>query len=129
MALRTLRRKVIIREYDFDKIKSYALSTGKYQDEYTLYDRADFVPFTKQSLEQEYMMKLLGDKTKKGFAKPAEYPANWLYEMRDYLYNEKYVQYHPEYDDDGYIYLQARNNTPRTRIGWGIFEKDLESRI
>jgi hypothetical protein len=129
MALRTLKRRVIIREYDFDKIKSYALSTGKYQDEYTLYDRADFFPFTRDILEKEYMLKILGDKTKKNFARPSEHPANWLYDMKDYLYSEKYIHYHPVYDEDGFIYVQARMNTPRTRIGWGIFEKDLTSRL
>lgn len=126
MAIRTLRRKVIIREYDFEKVKQQAfMPIGLCP----IYDRAEFIPFTKDSISHEYLMKMLGDKTKKGIARPDQHPANWLYDMRDYLYSEKYVQYHPQYGEDGFIYVQARKNTPRTRIGWGIFEKELTSRL
>ncbi len=129
MTIRTLRRKVIIREYDFNKVRDQAIGLVGFAALDSLYDRAEFVPFTKDSLGQEYLMRLLGDKTKKGLARPDQHPANWLFDMRDYLYSPKYIQYHPEYDDDGFIYVQARKNTPRTRLGWGVFEKDLQCRI
>ncbi len=129
MTIRTLRRKVIIREYDFNKVRDQAIGLVGFAALDSLYDRAEFVPFTKDYLGQEYLMRLLGDKTKKGLARPDQHPANWLFDMRDYLYSPKYIQYHPEYDDDGFIYVQARKNTPRTRLGWGVFEKDLQCRI
>ena len=126
MAIRTLRRKVIIREYDFEKVKYQAfLPIGAV----TLYDRAEFNPFTKDTLTRDYLMKILGDKTKKGLARPDQHPANWLYDMKDFLYSDKYINYHPEYDEDGYVWVQARKNTPKTRLGWAVFEKDLESRL
>jgi hypothetical protein len=127
--IRVLRRKVIIREYDFNKVRDQAIGPVGFVEIGSLYDRAEFIPFTKDSLGQDYLMKLLGDKTKKGLARPDQHPANWLFDMKDYLYSPKYIQYHPEYGDDGFIYVQARKNTPRTRIGWGLFEKDLQCRI
>lgn len=129
MAIRTLRRKVIIREYDFEKVKAEAIGPIGFGHINSLYDRASFTPFTKELLGQEYLMKILGDKTKKSLSRPDQHPANWLWDMKDQLYNPSYIQYHPEYDDDGFIYVQARRNTPRTKLGWGVFEKDLISII
>lgn len=130
MAIRTLRRKVIIREYDYQRLRKEAfmpLATMGIVD--TLYDRAEFTPFTKDQLSQEYLLKVLGSKTFKNSSRPTQHPANWLYDMRDYLYSSKYIDYHPEYDEEGYVWVQARKNTPRTRLGWAVFEKDLESRL
>lgn len=126
MAIRTLRRKVIIREYDFEKVKYQAFNPIGCV---TLYDRAEFNPFTKDTLSRDYLMKVLGDKTKNNLARPDQHPANWLYDMKDFLYSDKYINYHPEYGEDGYIWVQARKNTPKTRLGWAVFEKDLESRL
>ena len=130
MAIRTLKRKVIIREYDFEKVKDQAFAPlfmmGLTE---TLYDRAEFTPFTRDTIGQDYLMKILGDKTKKNFARPNQHPANWLFDMKDFLYNEKYIDYHPEYGEDGFIYVQARKNTPRSKLGWAIFEKDLDVRL
>ena len=49
MAVRTLRRKVIIREYDFERVKREAFApTGIH----TLYDRAEFVPLNQEAIEK-----------------------------------------------------------------------------
>lgn len=128
MALRTLRRKVIIREYDFVKVRSDALDIGfvKY---HTLYDRAEFKPLKKDDLEKENLLKVLKDPVKNNPFKPTEIPALFLFNVKDYLYNQKYIDWNAEYDEDGYIWVQARKNTPRSKLGWGIFEKDLASRL
>lgn len=128
MALRTLRRKVIIREYDFVRVRSDALDIGfvKY---HALYDRAEFKPLKKDDLEKENLLKVLKDPVKNNPFKPTEIPALFLFNVKDYLYNQKYIDWNAEYDEDGYIWVQARKNTPRSKLGWGIFEKDLTSRL
>ena len=124
--MRTLRRKVIIREYDFDKVRNQAF---KLVGIAAIYDRAEFIPLNKDSLEQENLIKLLKDGENRNPFKPTTVPAIFLFNIREYLYDAKYVDWNSEYDDHGYIWVQSRKNTPRTRLGWGIFEKDLTSRL
>ena len=123
MALRTLRRKVIIREYDFNKVKEQA--TGLYYDGMALYDRVSFNPLSRDHLEKENLLRLLKTPEKTNPFKPTEIPALLLFNIKDYLFNEKYIEWNAEYDEDGYIWVQARKNTPRSKLGWGIFEKDF----
>jgi len=52
-----------------------------------------------------------------------------LYQLRDYLYDKRYYDWRVSIDDQGFICVQARKNTPKTRLGWGVFEKDLACRI
>lgn len=127
MNTRTLRRKVIIREYDFNKVRDQAFAPLGISG--ALYDRAEFVPLTKNDLEIQNLIHVLKKGDDDNPLKPTGIPAAFLYNARDYLYSPKYVDYHPEYDEEGYIWVQARKNTPRTRLGWGIFEKDLISRL
>lgn len=130
MTLRTLRRKVIIREYDFNKVQNQAFAPLAYMGLLeTLYDRAEFRPLKKDDLEKENLLKLMKEPDKSNPFKPTEIPALFLFNIKDYLYNEKYIEWNAEYDEDGYIWVQARKNTPRSRLGWGYFEKDLESRL
>ncbi len=130
MTKRTLRRKVIIREYDFHKVKADALSVG-FATQYVLYDRAEFVPLNAENLEKLKLVELLrGKSTALSQSKfNLKNPAALLFDLRDYLYNPKYVEWQVSVDDDGYVCVQSRKNTPKTRIGWGVFEKDLESRL
>ncbi len=127
MALRTLKRKVIIREYDFNKVKEQA--TGLYFDGTALYDRVSFYPINRDNLEKENLLRILKNPDKTNPFKPTEVPALLLFNIKDYLFNQKYIEWNAEYDNDGYIWVQARKNTPRSRLGWGIFEKDLKCRI
>ncbi len=127
MALRTLKRKVIIREYDFVKVKEQA--TGLYFDGTALYDRVSFYPINRDNLEKENLLRILKNPDKTNPFKPTEVPALLLFNIKDYLFNQKYIEWNAEYDNDGYIWVQARKNTPRSRLGWGIFEKDLKCRI
>lgn len=130
MAIRTLRRKVIIREYDFEKLKVQALG-GLIYDSAALYDRASFMPLNQDALEKLKIVDLL-----KGKHTPLseldinlKIPALFLRQLRDYLYNTKYIEWTVTVDEEGYVCVQARKNTPKSRIGWGVFEKDLESRL
>ena len=129
MTKRTLRRRVIIREYDFNKIKNDAL--GLHYDGHALYDRVEFTPLSQDTLEKLQLQEILkGKQTTLTEVKwNLTIPAVLLYKLKDYLYDERYYDWEVNTDDDGYLCVQARKNTPKTRIGWGVFEKDLESRL
>lgn len=130
MALRTLRRKVIIREYDFKKVADSA--TGFYYDGQALYDRVDFLPLNEENLEKLRMIEILKGKEETPLIKTEwnnNVPAMMLYHLRDYLYDSRYYSWRVSIDQEGYICVQSRINTPKTRIGWGVFEKDLACRI
>ncbi len=122
MKTRTLKRRVIIREYDFTAMQEQALE---------LYDRTYWTPLDYNTLEELKLMEIL--KGKSGplteLASDLKQPRRIVYQLRDYLYDNRYYKWQVELDDDGYLCVQARKNTPKTRLGWGVFEKDLTSRI
>jgi hypothetical protein len=123
--MKQLRRRCIIRHYDFVKIvKQYVPH---------LYHTAEFVPFTLKELEQERLLHILKETGKpesrryrEVYVGDLEYPRNYLQSMSDYLYHEKYVDWFSDYDEAGYMWIQARANTPRSVLGWGIFGYDYE---
>jgi len=130
MALRTLRRKVIIREYDFNKVAQEA--TGVHHDGQSLYDRVSFLPLNEENLEKLKVVEILQGKEHTVLLKSDwnnNVPAMMLYQLRDYLYDKRYYDWRVTIDDQGFICVQARKNTPKTRLGWGVFEKDLACRI
>lgn len=115
-----LRRRCIIREYDFKKMRNQA----------TLwYDTATFEPLTVRKIEAEIILRTLkgGDESKFRFRdadKVYERPSAWLYFMKDYLYDQNYYKWNVTVDPDGeeqQIYVQYRRNTPISRIGWAEF--------
>lgn len=133
MKKRTLTRKTLIREYDFNKVKDQALAPlstmGIIEP---LYDRVSFMPLDQAALEKIKILDILRGKKGTPMAE-AEWnlkmPALLVYHLRDYLYNEKYYNWTVTIDEEGFLCVQARKNTPKSRLGWGVFEKDLESRI
>lgn len=126
--MKTLRRRCIIRQYDYLKL------TQMYIPLY--YHRAEFAPITINDLEQERLLHILKNdnsdivqrsgKNQPVYVEDLEYPRNYLRAMQDYLYNSEYVNWFSDYDEDGYMWIQARSNTPRTVLGWGVFEYDYE---
>lgn len=132
MAIRTLRRKVIIREYDFNKVKEQALlplACMGISD--TLYDRATFLPLSQENLEKLKLMEILKGKGSnlKDIRWENTMPSRLVAQFKDYLYNNRYYDWRVTLDEEGYICVQARKNTPKSRLGWGIFEKDFMSRL
>lgn len=132
MAIRTLRRKVIIREYDFERVRDQAFAPldmiGLSE---TLYDRAEFIPLNQENLEKLKVIDILRSKKTKISEVDLDLkrPALLVAQLRDYLYSDKYYQWHVTVDEEGYVCVQARKNTPKTRLGWAIFEKDMKCRI
>ena len=130
MALRTLRRKVIIREYDYAKVAHQA--TYGFYDGVSLYDRVSFLPIDQEALEKLKVVEILQGKEHTPLLKSDwndNVPAMMLYQLRDYLYDKRYYEWKVTIDEQGFICVQSRNNTPRTRLGWAVFEKDLTCRI
>ena len=133
MKKRTLTRKTIIREYDYNKVREQALApllTMGITE--TLYDRVSFMPLDQAALEKLKMLDILKGKNHTPILETKwdlKMPALLLWDLKDYLYNEKYCQWDVTTDEEGVICVQARSNTPKTRLGWGIFEKDLTSRL
>lgn len=129
MRTRTLRRRVIIREYDFNRVRDEAFSV--IMGEGTLYDRAEFTPLNEDNLEKLKLVELLKGKSSilANTNLNLEIPALTLYQLKDYLYSEKYCNWTVTIDQEGYLCVQARKNTPKSRIGWGVFEKDTVCRI
>lgn len=123
-----LKRKILIREYDFNKLKSQAL-TKDYHGE-SLYDRATFTPITKNDLDKEYMLFVLlrdeNDLTSNPMNswKPTEFPNSYLLHVRKQCYNKEYPKWKCRFDDDGYLLIRYNKGTPETKIGWGMFEKE-----
>jgi hypothetical protein len=131
MALRTLRRRVIIREYDYNKVRDQALG-GLIYDGMALYDRAEFTPLNQEALEKLKVVEILKGKKSTPLLEAdldLKKPALLVSQLRDYLYDSRYYNWSVTTDDDGFLCVQARKNTPKSRLGWAVFEKDLESRI
>lgn len=126
--MKKLRRRIIIRQYDYQKLAHEAIPG--------LYDSSTFVPITLKELEQEHLMRVLSEtqsaylnsvpKRKKWVGDDDDtyykYPRNFLWQMQDYLYDKKYIDWFSEYDEDGYLWIQSKKNAPRTVLGWGEFE-------
>jgi hypothetical protein len=132
MAVRTLRRKVIIREYDFNKVRDQAFAPLAYMGILdSLYDRASFLPLNQDNLEKLKVEEILKGKhsTLKDIRWENAMPSRLVAQFKDYLYDTRYYDWQVTIDEEGYICVQARTNTPKSRLGWGIFEKDLESRL
>jgi hypothetical protein len=129
MKTRTLRRRIIIREYDFNRVRDEAFSV--IMGEGALYDRAEFTPLNEDNLEKLKLVELLKGKSSilANTNLNLEIPALTLYQLKDYLYSEKYCNWTVTIDSDGFLCVQARKNTPKSRIGWGVFEKDMVCRI
>lgn len=125
MAIRTLRRKVIIREYDYKKVSHDALMN---RQAVCLYDRASFSPIKLTDLEKHQMIEILKGKEQPTW-RDLQSPAITLYNVKDSLYDPRYYDWQVTYDEEGYLCVQSRKNTPLSRIGWGIFEKDLTARV
>ncbi len=132
MAIRTLRRKVIIREYDFNRVRDQAFAPLAMMGVLdSLYDRAEFTPISQDNLEKLKLVEILKGKTTKlsEIELDLQRPAILVAQLRDYLYDVKYYRWNVTVDEEGYVCVQARKNTPKTRLGWAVFEKDLESRL
>lgn len=129
MTIRTLRRRVIIREYDYRRVCSEIKNQNNYHSE--LYDRYEFTPLSAEVLEKLKLYELLRghDSVLTKINPTLANPSLLLYKLKDLLYDQRYVHWKVSVDEDGFLCIQSRKNTPNTRLGWAVFEKDLKSRL
>lgn len=114
--MKHLRRKIIIRQYDFHRIQSRARQ---------VYDTVSFESITLKEIEHEHLLRVLnGTKLPEPMYGEYHYPRNYLYAMQNYLYDKSYVDWFSNYDDDGYMYIQTKRNAPESMLGWATFEYD-----
>lgn len=122
--MKKIRRRVLIREYDYRKIISNNYG-GIIFDGMTLYTRSEFTPLTRDAVEKEVVWQNLSGGRQ-----------HWQYRhhewqmfdgMKDYLFNSRYMQWKIFWDEEDYLCVQARSNTPCSRIGWGVFEYDPDT--
>ena len=101
MKTRTLRRRIIIREYDFNRVRDEAFAV--IMGEGTLYDRAEFTPLNEDSLEKLKLVEILKGKSSilANTNLNLEIPALTLYQLKDYLYSEKYCGWTVNIDQEG----------------------------
>lgn len=122
MKHKLLRRRCIIREYDYSKIAREALDIFEGQP---LYDRVSFEPITRDALEKQALLCLLKGQDRWQRFSPTRYPIHTLELFKDYLYDTRYLGWTASYDELGCMCIQSRANAPRTQLGWAVFEKDL----
>ena len=122
--MKKVRRRVLIREYDYQKMIQNAYG-GIVFDGMMLYNRSSFTPLTRKDIEKEVMWDSLSGGHKGKIWEGIHRKDNRIFDgMRDHLYNIRYASWRTVWDDDGYLCVQARSNTPISRVGWGIFEYD-----
>lgn len=114
-----LRRQVIIRQRDFNKLLSRPLTLH-------LYDRANFDFLTRESIEHEYLVNTLkGNHAKASMFLPTDMPKVALAQLADYLYNSRYLNWLCDYNEDGHIIIRPNNKPEWDSLGWAVFERDI----
>lgn len=118
--MKPIRRRVLIREYDYQKMITNSYG-GIVYDGMMLYNKSEFEPLTKTRIEQEQTWATLANK-RQVWQYAGRGVSHILYGMKDYLYNPRYMEWNKSWDEDEYLCVQARSNTPKSRIGWATFE-------
>lgn len=116
--MKTIRRQVLIREKDYmEKLKPQALS-------YNLYDRAEWVPLSRKTMEQENMWAQLSNQN------PVwDLDRGWTYDYKTSttnlpLYNPRYNQWKVWAEGDEMWIEPDNHNGKPSRLGISTLEKD-----
>lgn len=131
MTTRTLRRRTLMREYDYNKIKAQALHPRSEYGGTRLYDRSNFILLDQAGLEKLRLVEILKGKDSpiNDYSLDLNQPAMLLYKLKDFLYDERYYNWNVSLDEQGCVCIQARANTPKSKIGMATFEKDLGCKV
>lgn len=112
-----LRRRVLIRESDFEKkLRPRALG-------YEFYDRAEWNPLTRHEMEKENIVATLKGKHPPWLLEDSA--QNIFYHVRGHFYNPRYSEWRFN-ELMGYIWCSTgRSNSVASRMGWAVLEKDM----
>jgi hypothetical protein len=123
--MKTLRRRCIIRETDFEKVKRKAFMPIGVD---VLYDSAEWTPITRESIERDMILKgLKGQMMPRGGSWLI--PEDYVLYSQDSLYDQRYKTWQADWDEEGYMTIQSRSNVQPVRLGWAVFEKDLKNEL
>ena len=118
--MKKIRRRVLIREHDYRRMVTNAQG-GIVYDGMMLYNHSEFVPVSQTSIEKEILWSKLANK-RQVWMYAGRGAKNIFDGMKDYLYDPRYDIWAKSWDEDGYLCVRARSNTPVSRIGWATFE-------
>jgi len=115
--MKLLRRKILMREYDFNKNKNFS---------YEYYHRTSFTPVTPDDLDKLYLIHVLkhGSPVIRRYSDPTKIHRRMMWRVKDYLYKDIYIQWVQPENEDDLVWIQSKKNAPRTCLGWAIFEYD-----
>lgn len=119
MAMKTLRRTVIIRESDLEKLLYTTIKKG-------LYDRYEIEPMTYQAIQNDILVAKLKDPDLAGptWSTLPNLYENMLYKEKS-LYNRKYLDWKFTMDfPAGQIYVQSKDRFPREPLHHVTLERD-----
>lgn len=117
--MKHIRRKVLIREMDYNKLVTNAYG-GIVFGGMMLYNYSEFEPLTRDAIEKEVVWSNL---TNGRQVWQYRHKDRQMFDgMKDYLYNPRYMVWKVVWDKDNYLCVQARVNTPISRVGWATFE-------
>lgn len=118
MDMKTLKRRTLIRESDFRRIRARALR---------LYDRVEFTPVSCKEIEQEYLLGVLKSNSNHHKDSPPnlQYPRSYLRTIKHKLYDVNYAEW-LSYQDNDLIYVKSRANARPSCLGWVTFERDYD---
>ena len=118
--MRPIRRRVLIRESDYQRMVTNAYG-GIVFDGMMLYNHSEFDALTQTKIEQEIAWAVLQNR-RHVWQYASRGVKNIFFGMKDYLYNPRYADWRSFWDDQGYLCVQARSNTPVSKVGWATFE-------
>jgi hypothetical protein len=112
-----LVRRYIIREYDYDKIVKRNSWSSFYRIDGAVFSDITFELLDRKVMEREAIMFALKHPQLQNPFIYGEYPVWTVYNMRHFLYESRYRNWHSSIDSDGAIWIQSRAGNPRTRLG------------
>ena len=119
--MKTLKRTVIIRDVDLEKLLKPAVK---------LYNRVDIEPMTYKGLQQENLIAKLKNPEEDRIPRIRTLPdvyEDMLY-REQILYDRKYMNWRFTVDyPDGQIWIQPSDRYPRQQLFRVVFERDYES--
>ena len=120
MVRKTLKRTVIIRDVDLEKLLKRAVK---------LYDRVDIEPMTYKGLQQENLIAKLKNPEEDRIPRHRTLPdvyEDMLY-REQIMYDRKYMNWQFTVDyPDGQIWVQSKIDQPRQQLFRVVFERDYE---
>ena len=117
--VRTLKRRVLIRRYDYDRMVKRAVPLH--------YDTATFEPVTRRSIEQEKIWSTLKNRDTNIWLYYGRNINQILDGMKDWTYNPQYLHWKKLWNEQDVLCVQSRSNHPPSELGWATFTVDYDT--